>query len=174
VNKPDESVSKEDFQRATAAIRTAIAEGEGPLPPHFVVEFLLGGWRRYMALVRQQAGESSSQWRDALEVTCGLVRSLHPPRDADQRAALIRALPRLIAELKAGASLAGMAADGRDAFLTALRDFHLQLLERANAPGGRDPRDALSDTITMDTRDPRLRALLDRLDGADGVEHIDM
>ncbi|MBK8957392.1 MAG: hypothetical protein IPM80_02930 [Proteobacteria bacterium] len=43
-------------------------------------------------------------------------------------------------------------------------------LEHMPADAGTD----FSDTVTMDVRDPRYRALLDRLDGADSVEHIEM
>ena len=61
----------------------------------------------------------------------------------------------------------------RDDFLSQLREIHLALIEPPK-DGKEKPEPDLSDTITMDVRDPRYRMLLDRLDGADGVEHIEM
>jgi len=167
-------VAKEDFQAASTAIRKAIADGEGSLPPRFVVEFLLQEWRRYLALTHHQAGPASAEWKEAVQITRQLLASLQPSPGAASRAKLTQSLPRLVADLKTGMALAHTAPETRDDFLHELRELHLRLLD-PNAPPvhGRGP-DHLSDTITMDTRDPRLRMLLDRLDGADGVEHIEM
>ncbi len=167
-------VTKEDFQAASAAIRKAIAEGEGSLPPRFVVEFLLQEWRRHLALTHLQPGPASPEWKEALDVTRTLLISLQPPTSAAARATLTQSLPRLVADLKTGMALAHTSPETRDAFLHDLRELHLRLLDPGAPLADSRPSDDLSDTITMDTRDPRLRALLDHLDGADGVEHIDM
>lgn len=162
------------FEAAAAAIRTAIAEGDGPLPPHFVVAFMLCEWRRYLALTRQEYGESSVEWRNALDTTQRLVLSLQAPANSADRARLTQSLPGLIADLKTGASLAGMPVAARDNFLATLREYHLRLIDPSSAPRPRRRGEDPSDTIALDTRDPRLRAVLDRLDGADGVEYIEM
>lgn len=167
-------VAKEDFQAASTAIRRAIAEGEGSLPPRFVVEFLLQEWRRFLALTHHQAGPGSADWKEALQVTRQLLTSLQPSPGAAARAKLTQSLPRLVADLKTGMALAHTSSETRDAFLHELRELHLRLLDPKAPPVDARGPDHLSDTITMDTRDPRLRSLLDRLDGADGVEHIEM
>ncbi len=167
-------VAREDFQAASTAIRRTIADGEGSLPPRFVVEFLLQEWRRYLALTHHQAGPGSPEWKEALAVTRQLLTSLQPSPGAAARAKLTQSLPRLVADLKTGMALAATAPETRDAFLRELRDLHLRLLDPNAPPVEALFPDHLSDTITMDTRDPRLRALLDRLDGADGVEYIEM
>lgn len=174
MNQAADPISKEAFEAATTAIRATISEGDGPLPPHFVVEFLLRSWRRYLAIVHEQGGGPTGEWREAMEVTRRLVQSLRPPVGSRERATLTQSLPRLVADLKIGAALAGMPAGERDAFLSALREFHLRLLDPSSAPRVKEAGDEPSDTITMDTRDPRMRSLLDKLDGADGVEHIEM
>lgn len=174
MNSAAHPISAAHFEAAAAAIRTAIAEGEGPLPPHFVVEFLLREWRRYLAVTRHEYGESSAEWRNALDTTQRLVLSLQAPANAAVRARLTQSLPGLIVDLKTGASLAGMPVAARDDFLATLREYHLRLLDPSSAPRPRRRGEDPSDTIAMDTRDPRLRALLDHLDGADGVEYIEM
>jgi len=167
-------VAKEDFQAASTAIRRAIAEADGPLPPRFVVEFLLQEWRRHLALTHHRAGPGSAEWKEAQQVTRQLLTSLQPPAGAEARARLTQSLPRLVADLKTGMALAHTTSETRDAFLHELRELHLRLLDPNTPPGDSRAPDDLSDTITMDTRDPRLRLLLDKLDGADGVEHIEM
>jgi len=174
VSSISRQVAKEDFEAASTAIRRTIADGEGSLPPRFVVEFLLQEWRRYLALTHHQAGPGSLEWKDALAVTRQLLTSLQPSPGGAARAKLMQSLPRLIADLKTGMAVAATAPETRDVFLRELRDLHLRLLDPNAPPGNARSPDRLSDTITMDTRDPRLRALLDRLDGADGVEHIEM
>ena len=60
----------------------------------------------------------------------------------------------------------------RDIFLDQLRQLHMSLLKLDQMPLTATP--DFSDTVTMDVRDPRYRALLDKLDGAEGMEHIEM
>lgn len=172
-SKPNH-VTKEDFLAASTAIRRIIAEGEGSLPPRFVVEFMLQEWRRYLALAHLQSGPGSPEWKEALDITRELLVSLQPPTSAAARTKLTQSLPRLVADLRTGMALAHTSAETRDAFLHELRELHLRLLDPSTPLIDSRSPDHLSDTITMDTRDPRLRALLDRLDGASGVEHIEM
>jgi hypothetical protein len=174
VSSEPNHVTKEDFLAASTAIRRTIAEGEGSLPPRFVVEFMLQEWRRYLALTHLQSGPGAPEWTEALNVTRQLLVSLQPPTSAAARTKLMQSLPRLVADLKTGMALAHTLPETRDAFLHELRELQLRLLDPSAPPVDSRPADQLSDTITMDTRDPRLRALLDRLDGANGVEHIEM
>lgn len=162
-----------DVQAAGAAIRKAIADGDGPLPPKFLVEFLLQEWRRYLALTHHREGPDSADWAAAVDATRRLILSVLPVRSAAQRSKLMQSLPKLVADLKKGCATAATPDAARDAFLAQLREIHLALIEPPK--NGREaPEPDLSDTITMDVRDPRYRLLLDKLDGADGVEHIEM
>lgn len=162
-----------DVQAAGAAIRKAIADGDGPLPPKFLVEFLLQEWRRYLALTHHRHGPESDEWAAAVDCTRRLILSVLPVRSASQRSKLMQSLPRLVTDLKAGCAVAATPGSVRDAFLAQLREIHLALIEPPKN-GKQAPEPDLSDTITMDVRDPRYRMLLDKLDGADGVEHIEM
>lgn len=162
-----------DVQAAGAAIRKAIADGDGPLPPKFLVEFLLQEWRRYLALTHHRHGPDAPEWRNAVDSTLRLIVSVQPVTSPAQRSKLMQSLPKLVADIKAATAAASTPPPVREAFLAQLRDLHLALIEPPKDGEERPPQD-LSDTITMDVRDPRYRMLLDKLDGADGVEHIEM
>lgn len=167
-------VTLEDVKTSGLALRQVIADVDGPLPPAFVVEFLLKHWRRYMALTIHDYGTASEEWTHALDTTRRLLFSLLPIATSDERSRLTRSLPMLIADIKIGMDTASMEADERDSFLKELREYHLAMLDPGRRTDHTVPPVDLADTIAMDFRDPRYRALLDRLDGADSVEHIDM
>jgi len=173
VTADNDSITLADVQAAGAAIRKAIADGDGPLPPKFLVEFLLQEWRRYLALTHRRHGQESPEWTAAVDSTLHLITSVQPVRTPAQRSKLMQSLPKLVADIKHATHVAATPVAARDAFLAELRDIHLALIEPPK-DGKETPEPDLSDTITMDVRDPRYRMLLDKLDGADGVEHIEM
>lgn len=166
----------EDIRAAATVIRRAIADADGPLPPSFLMTFMLRDWRRYLAYVHRRAGSRSIIWRNASELTVRIVASTVPLPTREARDELVRGLPKLVHEIKTGMALAGMMAAQRDAFLLQLRAHHLSLLGEPLDPGINDRPD-LSQTVAMDVADPRYRSLLDQLDGLDsmdGLEHIEM
>ncbi len=169
------SITLADVQAAGTAIRRAITDADGPLPPSFLVDFLLREWRRYLARVHHEHGLDSIDWRYAVDTTRRLLFSSLPVGDAEQRQQLTRSLPILVADLKTGMAIAGTPPAARESFLGQLRDLHLMRLDPDPAARHNITQEIdLADTIAMDVRDPRYRALLDKLDGADAVEHIEM
>jgi len=162
-----------DIQAASAAIRKAIADADGPLPPHFLVEFLLSQWRRYLVLTHHHQGPQSVEWQEAVDTTGRLLLSVLPVTSQAQRTALSKSLPKLVNDLKRGARLGVVEPLAMDLFLKQLGELHLAKLD-PKRPFDTPYTSDLSDTIAMDVQDPRYRALLDRLDGAEGVEHIEM
>ena len=95
-----------------------------------------------------------------------------PTESPERRAQLIRELPRLVTDVKIAIDKAQIDGQERDTFLDQLRQLHMSLLKLDQLPIDRST--DFSDTVTMDVRDPRYRALLDKLDGAEGMEHIEM
>ncbi|MGD9600910.1 MAG: DUF1631 family protein [Gammaproteobacteria bacterium] len=162
-----------DIKAASAVIRQAIADADGPLPPHFLVEFLLSQWRRVLALTHHRVGPDDPAWRGAVDTTNRLLMSVLPVTSVEQRTALSKSLPQLIRDIKQGAQLGNIDPVAMDLFLKQLGELHLAKLD-PRRPLDKPYATDLSDTIAMDVRDPRYRALLDRLDGADGVEHIEV
>ena len=163
---------RKDIQAASAALRSAIAETDGPLPPAWVVEFMLRSWRRYLVLAHHDSGPGSSGWARAMDCTRRLLQSIVPTESPERRAALIKELPRLVTDVKIAIDKAQVDPQERDIFLDQLRQLHMSLLKLDQMPMSVSP--DFSDTVTMDVRDPRYRALLDKLDGAEGMEHIEM
>ncbi|MBI4696012.1 MAG: DUF1631 family protein [Gammaproteobacteria bacterium] len=161
-----------DIQAAGLVLRQAIANAEGPLPPPWFMEFLLKYWRRFLVYVHHDHGDDSDDWKHAVDVTRRLLLSIVPANSTEQRSQVLHGLPRLITDVKLALDASGVPSDDRGAFLDKLRDLHMTLFD-PNQPLPVNPVD-LSDTITMDVRDPRYRALLDKLDGADSVEYIEM
>lgn len=163
---------RDDIQAASAALRNTIAETEGPLPPAWVVEFMLRSWRRYLVLVHHDNGPGSAAWARAIDCTRRLLQSIVPTESPERRALLVRELPRLVTDVKIAIDKAQVDPQERDTFLDQLRQLHMSLLKLDKMPA--DNGTDFSDTVTMDVRDPRYRALLDKLDGAEGMEHIEM
>ncbi len=163
---------RDDIHAASAALRNTIAETEGPLPPAWVVEFMLRSWRRYLVLVHHDSGAGSAAWARAIDCTRRLLQSIVPTESPERRAQLVRELPRLVTDVKIAIDKAQIDGHERDTFLDQLRQLHMSLLKLEQMPS--DTGTDFSDTVTMDVRDPRYRALLDRLDGAESMEHIEM
>ncbi len=172
-NEADKAADyRNDIQAASAALRNAIAETDGPLPPAWVVEFMLRSWRRYLVLAHHDSGAGSAGWARAMDCTRRLLQSIVPTESPERRATLIKELPRLVTDVKIAIDKAQVDPHERDAFLDQLRQLHMSLLKLDQMP--LSPTPDFSDTVTMDVRDPRYRALLDKLDGAEGMEHIEM
>lgn len=169
---PPASVYRDDIKAASAALRAIIAETEGPMPPSWVVAFLLRNWRRHLVLVHHDNGPDSAAWGRALDCTRRLLSSIVPTESPEKRSQLIRELPRLVTDIKIAIDKAQVDPLERDSFLDQLSQLHMSLLKLDKLP--HRPAQDFSDTITMDVRDPKYRALLDKLDGADSVEHIEM
>ena len=164
-------ISAEHIEAASIAVRKAIEEVQGPFPPAFVVEFLLKEWRRYLALVHQQDGDQCEAWRQAIATMDKLLWSVAPKATAEDRTSVADALPDLVHLLKAGMEAINTDTVKREAFLSALGDMHLGMLHPSKSrPGAVED---LSDTISMNVRDPRYRELLDLM-SSDNVEQIDI
>jgi hypothetical protein len=167
------TLSGEDIRAAATVIRRAIAEADGPLPPPFLIEFLMRDWRRYLAIVHHEAGTKSIIWKAAEGVTERLLVSVLPHETQAVRQSFIKGLPQLITDVKAGVALAGLEAEARERFLSELRACHLGLLEAPLQVPAAAPLD-MRETLAMSALDPRYREFLEKLDGLDGIEHIEM
>lgn len=162
---------KADIAAANEALSQIITAIEGPFPPLFLVEFLKNEWRRYLVRTHHYHGAGSEEWREALDTTRQIVVSVLPITSPEQRQALTKSIPNLVAAIKKGAQIGVIDPTTVELFLKQLGDVHL------GKPSSQDTQTHqvdLSDTVSMDVRDPRLRALLDQLDSSDGVEYIDM
>lgn len=166
---------RDDIQAASAVIRSAIERMEGPLPPAFLVEFLLRHWRVYLARVHAQQGAGTT-WTEAVAVTERLLWSVSPKATPTDRAALAGAIKPLLDGIRRGATVAAMTAQAQRSFLDELSRWHLWLINPATNPAPLDTNAEekdmdLSATLRLDAMDPRYRKIMDLLE-SDNVEEI--
>jgi hypothetical protein len=167
---------RDDIQAASAAIRTAIERTEGPLPPTFLVEFLLRHWRVYLARLHAQCGADARLWHDAVALTQQLIWSVSPKITNAERAALAGSLKSLLEGVRQGATVAAVAESVQRVFFDDLSRWHLWLINPASNPAptaAATPKSALDlgATLRLDTVDPRYRKIMDYLE-SDNIEEI--
>ncbi|MCP5143959.1 MAG: DUF1631 family protein [Gammaproteobacteria bacterium] len=174
-------MTPEDVKAASDTVRSAIAHVQGPLPPRFVIEFLLRHWRVYLALTHAAHGAESDRWHEASQLTESLLWSVAPKNSADERDRMFQTIRKILPALKRGMTEAYMAEAAQNIFLNELSQWHLSLLNKEAAAAAEAEPDGdtsqtgevdLSDTITMDVRDPRYQQIMDLLE-TDNVEQID-
>lgn len=171
------------FGAATAVIDRAIENAEGPLPPPFLVEFLLGPWRRFLAAIYHDEGPGSRDWELARHATELLLWSIAPKATEAEKTALGNALKALVEAVRRAMDVAGWDSGAQSAFLRQLREWHLQLIKRetpapppdatppplgevSRQPGSPGAPADLADTVHLDVTDPHYRAYLDMLNHA--------
>lgn len=167
---------RDDIQAASAAIRTAIERTDGPLPPTFLVEFLLRHWRVYLARLHAQHGADSKLWREAIALTQQLLWSVSPKVTNAERAALAGALKSLLEGLRQGAAIATVADAAQRGFFDDLSRWHLWLINPASNPmpaaaATQKPAPDFGATLRLDSVDPRYRKIMDYLE-SDNIEEI--
>ncbi|MCC6715167.1 MAG: DUF1631 family protein [Gammaproteobacteria bacterium] len=171
------------FGAATAVIDRAIENAEGPLPPPFLVEFLLGPWRRFLAAIHHDEGSGSRAWELAQHATELLLWSIAPKATEAEKTALGNALKALVEAVRRAMDVAAWDSSAQSVFLRQLREWHLQLIKRETPapppdaklpPLGEVPRQPadpgapadLADTVHLDVTDPHYRAYLEMLNHA--------
>jgi hypothetical protein len=159
---------------ATDVVRAAIQNTQGPLPPAFIVEFLVRVWRRVLAEFHASYGPASKTWTVGTATMERLLWSAAPKPDPARRVELMQTLRPLVDDLRAGMMHIGVLPHVQDEFLDRLSEYHLRILQPDEGLGG-DRGDIsgthLTNTIPMDLRDPQYRHLMDLLDSAE-IEEI--
>ncbi len=158
---------------AGGIIRKAIINADGPLPPDFLVKFLLTHWCRYLVRVHHRRGTRSPEWQEAVQTTDRLLLSVLPVTNQAERTQLAKTLPKLISDLRRGAALGRIDELEMAQFMTELGELHLRKLS-PSMPFEKAYQTDFSDTVAVDMMDPGYRALMDKLDGFNDVEHIEL
>lgn len=178
-------MSDTHLQAVSTALRQVVENAQGPLPPAFVLEFLINQWRRYLFVVHRDQGESSAGWTHAVTTAENLIWSVAPKTDQAERDKLVNYLDTLLADLKEGMTAAKIEPSDQAAFLAQLSECHLSAMhpERKQAgavkqgsatPGGAAQQtEGLDSTISLDVRDPKYDQLLDLL-RTGNVDQIDL
>jgi hypothetical protein len=165
------------LQAANAVIKQAIEGASGPLPPSFLVKFLLDYWRQYLALVHSRHGEDSAEWIQAIADSELLLWSVAPKLTDEERLDLGKSLEGLVYSIKRGMTVVGSDSAAQREFLRQLSEWHLELIARNRAGSGpgaaQDPDFDPNQTVQLRAEDLRHRELLDMLDNA-YVQHIEV
>lgn len=165
----------QNVQVATDAIRNAIERIQGPLPPPFVVEFLMRQWRRYLVAILAENRPGGEDWLGALSAMEWLLWSV-APKSPDERAKLLRELRGGLESLRAGMRAIGTGEALVEPFFAQLETHHrtlLQPMREVSETAGTDDEPTGTSTVQLDIHDPRYRRIMDLLNDAD-VENIDM
>jgi Protein of unknown function (DUF1631) len=102
--------------------------------------FLTGPWVDAVVAVAQRDGEDAPQVQALLSWVDELLRSLAPPRSAEERQRLLRAVPGLVQRLQQGLAHTRLVPSERQAVLDELAERHMELLR----PDLRAPAEALT------------------------------
>ncbi|NJD26214.1 MAG: DUF1631 domain-containing protein [Betaproteobacteria bacterium] len=109
---------REREELAERAARIAVEEAcRRPGVPPAIAEFLRGHWRHLLRDTWLKAGEDSAAWHDARAAMHGLLWSVQPKTDADERQRLARELPQLLQRITAGLQRLGIDETERSQFL---------------------------------------------------------
>ncbi|MFO1435266.1 MAG: DUF1631 family protein [Gammaproteobacteria bacterium] len=159
---------------ANQMLKQAIQEAGGPLPPEFILRFLLNEWRQYLYRIHRRYG-SGDEWRIATQTTELFLWGTSPKRNAEERRSMAAQVPDMVSLVHEVMDIAGTDDMARNDFLNALSEWHLRIISRApeleiEMPKPKDPDDA---TVPVRMDDVRFRELMDVLDGT-SIEHVEM
>ena len=117
-----------DRSAARALIRDKLT---GTSVPFEVRGFAETVWAEYLALLRARDGAESPAWNDAVRVLDELLWSITAKERSAQKARLMKMVPRLIRDLRAGGTAVDVRADRIQAFLEAIYKLHMAAIKPA-------------------------------------------
>ncbi len=119
-------------ERAKAAVDALLAEALADAEvPASVETLLLEPWRKYLQWVTLREGDDSESWQQAARLTRRLIWSVDPrPVEEGTRAELLRAIPGIVDELRAGLHNISWDPFAIDAAIRDLELTHVDVLQR--------------------------------------------
>jgi hypothetical protein len=156
-------------------LRELIEASSGPLPPQFVLRFLLNEWRQYLLRIYRRYGQGE-EWTVARKTTELFLWGVAPKEDAGERRVLASKLSEIVSLAHEVMDIAGTSDGERQEFFDALGEWHMEIIARApRTPPPLPPVDDESGEATVEVRidDIRFRELLDVLDMAD-IERVEL
>lgn len=115
--------------KVQAALNEKVA---GKSLPKVVITLLEEAWSNVLFLVYLKDGEDSSNWDDALVVVDDLLWSVEPMEDTQSRQQLLKMVPTLLANLRAGLTKIGYNPFDMNQLFTDLENIHLTQLKELN------------------------------------------
>lgn len=123
----------EQVQATLEQSRITAAEVVEPLlaasvMPDAVRMLLNGAWKEHLTELYLAAGGKSDAWERVAVLAATLVASLQPKADAEERTALVKLIPRLLADLRGCVVVTGLSAEDSEQLFRALESCHLDSL----------------------------------------------
>ena len=124
---------KNFFITANRIIREEISKhlGKGVIP-EFVKDFMFNHWSKLMLKIYIKEGRESMAWLHALDVIDDLVNCVGSETTMTEKLNLGQVMPNLVQRLKYGMNVIPVTPALREEFITELRQYHKELLERAS------------------------------------------
>lgn len=96
--------------------------------PDAVRMLLNGAWKEHLTELYLATGGKSDEWERMAVLAATLVASLQPKAGAEERTALVRLIPRLLADLRGCVMVASLSAEDSEQLFRALESCHLDSL----------------------------------------------
>jgi hypothetical protein len=174
IANPARAEPEESVVVANQMLKQAIQEAGGPLPPEFILRFLLNEWRQYLYRIHRRYG-SGEEWKVATLTTELFLWGTSPKRNAEERRSMAEQVPDMVSLVHEVMDIAGTDDKARNDFLNALSEWHLRIISRAHELEVEMPKPKERDDVTIPVRmdDVRFRELMDVLDST-SIEHVEM
>ena len=103
---------------------------QGKALPEKIGTFLFDVWQDYLLLIYLRKDDEPEVWVHALDAMKNLISSVTPPKDDLERKQILKLLPSLIKELRAGLKRISYDKHSQSAFFKELAVFHVLLMNK--------------------------------------------
>jgi hypothetical protein len=115
--------------------RLTAAEVVEPLLQSAVMPEVLGtllntSWKEHLAELYLSVGGKNEEWEQMAALAASVVDSIQPKTSADERTALMKRIPRLLADLRGSVVIAGMHAEDSENLFRELEARHMECLRQ--------------------------------------------
>ena len=108
-------------------------------PPAAIGRFIDQTWRRVLREIGQEHGPDSRVWQEYVAAIDGLIWSVQPKNDAEERKQLAQRVPGILKVLRAGMARVGLTAAEQEDFLDTCFELQTQALRAGPLPDGSAP-----------------------------------
>jgi hypothetical protein len=147
VEQETQTAGKQIEQEESLSLAKTVAQTEikmrlrGATLPDAVTDFLVKQWIKVLILTQIRHGESSEEWKSAIDTMDLLIWSVEPKNTLEERRELVDKVPQLLKRLSDALAQAGVEDEVRMGLLGDLRKLHAEMLTPSRATAG-SPEDA--------------------------------
>ena len=134
-----QTAGKQIEQEESLSLAKTVAQTEikmrlrGAALPDAVTDFLVKQWIKVLILTQIRHGESSEEWKSAIDTMDLLIWSVEPKNTLEERRELVGKVPQLLKRLSDALAEAGVEDEVRMGLLRDLRKLHSEMLTPSRA-----------------------------------------